>query len=55
VKTKHKHHWKYFAGEARCVTCGLYLQPDGRVTRTRSGKSKRRPAGGKKKGKGKKS
>jgi hypothetical protein len=38
---KHRHRWTYFGGCARCA-CGLYLQPDGRVTKTPTGRRKKR-------------
>lgn len=36
-ETPHKHLWTYRGGEAKC-SCGLYLQPDGSITKDYSGK-----------------
>ncbi|GAB7387367.1 hypothetical protein BSNK01_12030 [Bacillaceae bacterium] len=37
-----KHQWKYAAGRAKCEKCGKYLQPDGKVTKTPTGREKRK-------------
>jgi hypothetical protein len=34
----YKHTWSYAGGIARCVGCRKYLQPDGRVTDTPTGR-----------------
>ena len=44
VKTKskkHKHSFRYFGGAAKC-SCGKYLQPDGRITNTMTGRPGRK-------------
>lgn len=33
-----KHKWQYAAGRAKCVKCGMYLQSDGKVTKTPTGR-----------------
>lgn len=38
----HKHEWKYAAGRAWCDKCGKYLQPDGRVTDTPTGRTRKK-------------
>ena len=34
---KHKHMFSYRGGEAKC-TCGKFLQPDGSITKTATGR-----------------
>lgn len=34
-----KHHWAYGGGTMWCLKCGWFQQPDGRITKTPSGKS----------------
>lgn len=41
-----KHKFIYYGGQAKCTKCGQYLQPDGRVTQTPTGRTRK---GGKKK------
>lgn len=38
---KHVHMFSYRGGEAKC-SCGKYLQPDGRITDTVTGRKKRK-------------
>lgn len=35
-----KHMFRYCGGEAPCIHCGWFLQPDGRVTRTVTGRDR---------------
>ena len=37
---KCKHTFNYAGGRAKCSKCGKYLQPDGKVTDTPTGKKK---------------
>lgn len=39
---KHKHRWAYLGGQAKC-RCGKYVQPDGRITSTPSGRRRTNP------------
>jgi hypothetical protein len=41
ARPKHKHLFCYMGGEAKCI-CGKYLQPDGRITNTATGKVKKK-------------
>jgi hypothetical protein len=34
-----KHSWRYMGGEAKCIYCHLFIQPDGKVTRTATGRT----------------
>jgi hypothetical protein len=42
---KHTHKWRYSGGDAKCTVpgCKKYLQPDGRVTNTATGKTRKKP------------
>jgi len=43
VACKHnKHKWEYAAGRARCTKCKMYLQPDGKVTKTPTGRARKK-------------
>jgi len=35
-----KHKWKYAGGTAKCTNCGKYMQPNGKVTKTPTGRRK---------------
>lgn len=37
----HKHAWTYGGGVAKCK-CGKYLQPDGKVTATPTGRTRKK-------------
>lgn len=41
-RKKHRHAWVYLGGCARCKGCGMYLQPDGRITKTPYGRKRKR-------------
>lgn len=34
-----KHTWNYVGGRAKCTKCGMYLQPDGKITKTPTGRT----------------
>ncbi len=38
---KCKHNWSYAAGRCRCTKCGMYLQPNGKITDTPTGRKKK--------------
>lgn len=40
-KCKGKHAWTYYGGVCKCKTCGWYLHPDGKVTSTPSGRTRK--------------
>ena len=40
-KPKHKHLWSYAAGQAGCK-CGKYIQPDGTITSTPTGRTRKK-------------
>jgi hypothetical protein len=37
----HRHSFRYYGGVAKCQ-CGKYLQPDGRVTDTPTGRTRKK-------------
>lgn len=42
MKKPHVHKWRYVGGYSRCDGCGKYVQPDGRITSTPSGRKRPR-------------
>lgn len=37
-----KHNWKYGGGVCRCTKCKQYLQPGGKVTKTPTGRTRKK-------------
>ena len=36
-----KHLWIYYGGVCKCKNCGKYLQPDGKITDTPTGRKRK--------------
>jgi len=37
-----KHQWVYYGGECKCKVCKKYLQPNGKVTLTPTGRTRKK-------------